>query len=122
MGIKKIGTTGFEPATPTTPRWYATKLRYVPIIIIKFSNTSACLNQAATSLRNVTFSYVSHRQSVPIIIIKFSNTSACLNQAATSLRNVTFSYVSHRQSVPIYFILLFNDLFSTRSFYFLFTP
>ena len=33
-----VGTTGFEPATPTTPRWYATKLRYVPLLylIVKF--------------------------------------------------------------------------------------
>ena len=28
---KMVGTTGFEPATPTTPRWCATKLRYVPL-------------------------------------------------------------------------------------------
>ena len=25
-----IGTAGFEPTTPTTPKWCATKLRYVP--------------------------------------------------------------------------------------------
>ena len=25
-----VGTTGFEPATPTPPVWCATKLRYVP--------------------------------------------------------------------------------------------
>ena len=26
-----IGTAGFEPTTPTTPKWCATKLRYAPI-------------------------------------------------------------------------------------------
>ena len=25
-----IGTAGFEPTTPTTPKWCATKLRYAP--------------------------------------------------------------------------------------------
>ena len=30
--IQKIGTTGFEPATSTTPRQHATKLRHVPIL------------------------------------------------------------------------------------------
>ena len=27
---QEIGATGFEPATPTTPKWCATKLRYAP--------------------------------------------------------------------------------------------
>ena len=27
---KVIGTAGFEPTTPTTPKWCATKLRYAP--------------------------------------------------------------------------------------------
>ena len=27
---KKIGAAGFEPTTPTTPKWCATKLRYAP--------------------------------------------------------------------------------------------
>lgn len=26
----QVGTTGFEPATPTSRTWYATGLRYVP--------------------------------------------------------------------------------------------
>ena len=26
-----VGTVGFEPTTPTTPLWCATKLRYAPI-------------------------------------------------------------------------------------------
>ena len=29
-GNQMVGLTGFEPATPTTPRWCATKLRYSP--------------------------------------------------------------------------------------------
>ena len=29
-GIQMVGTTGFEPATPTTPLWCATRLRHVP--------------------------------------------------------------------------------------------
>ncbi|MEN9568021.1 MAG: hypothetical protein RLZZ69_3217 [Cyanobacteriota bacterium] len=29
-GLSHIGATGFEPMTPTTPKWYATKLRYAP--------------------------------------------------------------------------------------------
>ena len=29
-----IGATGFEPMTPTTPKWYATKLRYAPFLQI----------------------------------------------------------------------------------------
>lgn len=28
--MKEVGATGFEPATPTTPKWCATKLRYAP--------------------------------------------------------------------------------------------
>ena len=28
--VKKVGTTRFELATPSTPCWYATGLRYVP--------------------------------------------------------------------------------------------
>ena len=28
--LKMVGTTGFEPATPTTPLWCATRLRHVP--------------------------------------------------------------------------------------------
>ncbi len=27
-----VGTTGFEPATPTSRTWYATGLRYIPSI------------------------------------------------------------------------------------------
>jgi hypothetical protein len=30
-GLKKIGAAGFEPTTPTTPKWCATKLRYAPV-------------------------------------------------------------------------------------------
>ncbi len=31
MKIKaRIGTAGFEPTTPTTPKWCATKLRHAP--------------------------------------------------------------------------------------------
>ena len=29
-----VGLTGFEPATPTTPRWCATKLRYSPTLYL----------------------------------------------------------------------------------------
>ena len=29
-GLNYIGAAGFEPTTPTTPKWYATKLRYAP--------------------------------------------------------------------------------------------
>ena len=36
-GLKCIGATGFEPMTPTTPKWYATKLRYAP------SNIFSCV-------------------------------------------------------------------------------
>ena len=28
-----IGTAGFEPTTPTTPKWCATKLRYAPDLV-----------------------------------------------------------------------------------------
>ena len=28
--VPKVGMTGFEPVTPTTPKWCATKLRYIP--------------------------------------------------------------------------------------------
>jgi hypothetical protein len=31
-GFNYIGATGFEPMTPTTPKWYATKLRYAPFL------------------------------------------------------------------------------------------
>ena len=31
-----VGLTGFEPATPTTPRWCATKLRYSPTQLLNF--------------------------------------------------------------------------------------
>ena len=27
-----VGTEGFEPSTPTTPLWCATRLRYAPIL------------------------------------------------------------------------------------------
>ena len=30
-----IGTAGFEPTTPTTPKWCATKLRYAPFYYYK---------------------------------------------------------------------------------------
>jgi len=29
-GMNEIGAAGFEPTTPTTPKWCATKLRYAP--------------------------------------------------------------------------------------------
>ena len=29
-GTRRIGAAGFEPTTPTTPKWCATKLRYAP--------------------------------------------------------------------------------------------
>ena len=29
--IKRVGVAGFEPTTPSTPRKYATRLRYTPI-------------------------------------------------------------------------------------------
>ena len=29
-GVGRIGAAGFEPTTPTTPKWCATKLRYAP--------------------------------------------------------------------------------------------
>ncbi len=32
-GFSYIGAAGFEPTTPTTPKWYATKLRYAPLFI-----------------------------------------------------------------------------------------
>ena len=32
-GLNLIGAAGFEPTTPTTPKWYATKLRYAPLFI-----------------------------------------------------------------------------------------
>ncbi len=35
---KKIGTTGFEPATPCSQSKCATKLRYVPIKVIQLSS------------------------------------------------------------------------------------
>ncbi len=28
--MERIGAAGFEPTTPTTPKWCATKLRYAP--------------------------------------------------------------------------------------------
>ena len=28
--VNEIGAAGFEPTTPTTPKWCATKLRYAP--------------------------------------------------------------------------------------------
>lgn len=28
--MEKVGAKGFEPSTPTTPKWCATKLRYAP--------------------------------------------------------------------------------------------
>ena len=35
MTVKtNIGTAGFEPTTPTTPKWCATKLRYAPIYLL----------------------------------------------------------------------------------------
>ena len=33
-----IGTAGFEPTTPTTPKWCATKLRYAPYYYYKYKN------------------------------------------------------------------------------------
>ena len=29
--VNEIGAAGFEPTTPTTPKWCATKLRYAPL-------------------------------------------------------------------------------------------
>ena len=36
--VPKVGMAGFEPTTPTTPKWCATKLRYIPWRKMKDSN------------------------------------------------------------------------------------
>jgi hypothetical protein len=41
--LKMVGPTGFEPATPTTPRWCATRLRHGPTACCVFSRSwSVC--------------------------------------------------------------------------------
>ena len=47
-GFKYIGAAGFEPTTPTTPKWYATKLRYAPFSQVNII-TLFCTNRAKTS-------------------------------------------------------------------------
>ncbi len=36
LGGVKVGAAGFEPTTPTTPKWCATKLRYAPTVFYVF--------------------------------------------------------------------------------------
>lgn len=40
--ITEIGAAGFEPTTPTTPKWCATKLRYAPIKLARFNVSYVC--------------------------------------------------------------------------------
>ena len=65
--FQMVGTTGFEPATPTTPRWCATKLRYVPILFYSLFNDSQLGSSLLRKMRYQTSPQkiinLSHRQS-----------------------------------------------------------
>jgi hypothetical protein len=47
-GFSYIGAAGFEPTTPTTPKWYATKLRYAPFLQLIIL-TLNCANNVKSS-------------------------------------------------------------------------
>ena len=69
--IKKIGTTGFEPATSTTPRQHATKLRHVPIFK---GNTKLSFCVSTLPLSSKCSLNISRRQSATSrFFIQFSN-------------------------------------------------
>ncbi len=64
-----VGLTGFEPATPTTPRWCATKLRYSPTQLLNFQSLWAQLG-----IYIFCFAQCAKRALQPDTIIKFSIT------------------------------------------------
>ena len=48
---KMVGTTGFEPATSRTPSVRATRLRYVPTVVLAYHSDSRIVNKERSESR-----------------------------------------------------------------------
>ncbi len=114
--LKMVGMTGFEPATPTSRTWCATKLRYIPMFIVK-TKTYVFVGALPTSHKTILNRFV--RQSatsrcakrqhiVPALILSLFQKKVYFAKIVKSFLIINVVWVCYQPLTKQYLIVLFS--------------